>query len=213
MRRVWVNILNEIINAKNTITLSAKLSRTSMVVDTGNYKNIVKRFPHLDTLKSFIERLSDAGCVIDIIHNQLDGDALTEEYIYIIKKPNELMAETQSKFLYELDKIEPECIDYEYTGNLIPKETSGIVQKLIIHTDNNMFTVDISGINSQSFGVINIRKDIKHGICVPESITLLYDRYSKDTDILIKHELEKQKYKLELIEKILVLIKLYRPYM
>lgn len=213
MRRVWVNVLNKIINAKDTITLSAKLSRTSMVIDIGNYKNVIKRFPHLDTLKSFIERLSDAGCVIDEIHNNLEGNALTEEYIYLIKKPNELMAEAQSKFLYELDKIEPECIDYEYTGNLIPKEISGIVQKLIMHTENRIFTVDISGINSQNFGVINIRKDIKHSLCVPESITLLYDRYSKDTDVLIKHELEKQKYKLELIEKILVLIKLYRPYM
>lgn len=82
-----------------------------------------------------------------------------------------------------------------------------------MHTENRMFTVDISGINSQNFGVINIRKDIKHGLCVPESITLLYDRYSKDTDVLIKHELEKQKYKPELIKKILILIKLYRPYM
>lgn len=213
MRRVWVNILNEIMNANETVTLSAKLSRNSMVVDVGDYKKVIKRFPHLDTLKTFIEKLSDAGCVIDEIHNQLEGNALIEEYIYIIKKPSELMAKTQSTFLYELDKIEPECIDYEYTGNLIPKEISGIVQKLIIHTKNRIFTVNISGINSESFGVINIRKDIKHGLCVPESITLLYDRYSKDTDVLIKHELEKQKYKPELIEKILVLIKLYRPYM
>ena len=213
MRRVWVNVLNEIINANDTVTLSVKLSRTSMVIDIGNYKNIIKKFPHLDTLKSFIKRLSDAGCVIDEIHNNLESNALTEEYIYIIKKPSELMAEAQSKFLYELDNIEPECIDYEYTGNLIPKEISGIAQKLIMHTENHMFTVDISGINSQNFGVINICKDIKYDFCVPENITLLYDRYSKDTDVLIKHELEKQKYKPELIEKILILTKLYRPYM
>ena len=212
MRRVWVNILNEIINAKDTITLSAKLSRASMVIDIGNYKHIVKRFPHLDTLKSFIERLSDAGCVINTIHNQLDGNALTEEYIYIIKKPNELIAETQSKFLYELDKIEPECIDYEYTGNLIPKEISGIVQKLIIHTDNNIFTVDVTSINANNLGIINIHKKHKKEFYVIETIDLLYERYTKDTDA-IKHELEKQGYKPEIIKKILTLLKLYRPYM
>ena len=103
MRRVWVNVLNEIINANDTVTLSVKLSRTSMVIDIGDYKNVIRRFPHLDTLKSFIERLSDAGCVINEIHNNLEGNALTEEYIYLIKKPNELMAEAQSTFLYELE--------------------------------------------------------------------------------------------------------------
>ena len=212
MRRVWVNILNEIINAKDTITLSAKLSRTSMVIDTGDYKNVIKRFPHLDTLKSFIERLSDAGCVIDTIHNQLDGNTLIEEYIYIIKKPNELMAKTQSKFLYELDKIEQECIDYEYTGNLIPKEISGIVQKFIMHTNDNVFTVDVTSINANNLGIVNIHKKHKTKLYVTETIDLLYERYSTDTDML-KHELEGHKYEPELTKTILTLLKLYRPYM
>lgn len=44
MRRVWVNVLNEIINANDTVTLSVKLSRTSMVIDIGNYKNVIKSF-------------------------------------------------------------------------------------------------------------------------------------------------------------------------
>ena len=212
MRKVWIRILNEIINANNEITLNVKLSRTNMVIDINDYNTIIKQFPHFDTLKAFIDRLSNAGCTINEIENHLDGNTLTEEYIYIIKKPNELMAETRSRFLYELDKIELECINDEYTGNLIPQQISGIVQKLIIHTDNNIFTVDITSINSNNLGIINIHKKHKSEFYVTETIDLLYERYSNDNDLL-KHELEKNKYASELIKKILTILKLYRPYL
>lgn len=211
MKNVWIRILNEIINANNEITLNVKLSRTNIIIDINDYNTIIKRFPHLDTLKAFIDRLSNAGCTINEIENRLNNDTLTEEYIYIIKKPNELMAETRSKFLYELDKIELECIDDEYTGNLIPKQISGIIQKLIIHTNDNIFTIDITSINSNNLGIINIHKKHKSEFYVTETIDLLYERYSNNSDLL-KHELKKNKYEPELIKKILTLLKVYRPY-
>ena len=66
MRRIWIEILNEVIAAKDTITLSLKLSRNSITITIGSYKKTIKRYPHLNTIENLIHRLSDAGCTINI---------------------------------------------------------------------------------------------------------------------------------------------------
>lgn len=110
-----------------------KLSRRDIIIEIGNYKKIIRKFPHLATIEKLIERLREAGCVVDEIAETLDGTSLTEKYTYIIRKPNSLTAKTQSTFLYDLnDGIEMEYIDGEYTGNVIPKQTGCILQNLVV---------------------------------------------------------------------------------
>ena len=45
MKRIWIEILNEVIAAKDTITLSLKVSRNSIIITIGSYKKTIKKIP------------------------------------------------------------------------------------------------------------------------------------------------------------------------
>lgn len=194
MRRIWIEILNEIITAKDTITLSLKLSRNSITITIGTYKKVIRKYPHLNTIENLINRLSEAGCTITTIHNQLNTDSLTEEWIYIIDKPIELIAYTQSKFLYNLNNgVEVEYTDGKYTGNIIPKQTGGITQQIVIENDEHIVRIDINSIDGQFVGVITIREILKNSISAPRIIDLIYKRNSVNID-KFRYELKSNGY-------------------
>ena len=213
MRRVWIEILNELVSAKNQVTLNLKLSRTNIVITIGTYKKIIKKYPHLNTIENIIHRLSNAGCTITTIHNQLSNDTLTDEWIYIIDKPIGLIADTQSKFLYDLDNgVEVEYIDYEYTGNIIPKQTSCIVQQIVIDNDEHIIRIDINSIDGQFVGVINIRETLKNSTSAPRIINLIYERCSTDMN-KFEYELKHNGYNADETNTILTLLRLYTYYL
>lgn len=86
MKRIWIEILNEIVSATGNVTLTLKLSRHNIIATIGSYKKIIRRFPHLKTIEKLIDRLKEAGCIVDQIQEMLDSTTLTEQWTYIIKK-------------------------------------------------------------------------------------------------------------------------------
>lgn len=213
MKKVWIKILNEIVSAKDNVALTLKLSRHNIIVTVGDYKEIIRRFPHLKTIEKLIDRLKEAGCIVDQIQEMLDSTILTEQWTYIIKKPETLNAATHSTFLYTLNSIEVECIDYTYTGNLIPKETEGIVQRLVINTDNNTFKIDINSIGGQPAGLISVYKAPNDPFSRTEYVTTAYERFAINMQD-IEYTLAKESNFLA-TEKdtILALIDLYTKYL
>ena len=213
MKKVWIEILNEIISATGNVTLTLKLSRHNIIVTIGSYKKIIRRFPHLKTIEKLIDRLKEAGCIVDQIQEMLDSTTLTEQWTYIIKKPETLNAAIHSTFLYKLNNIEIECIDYTYTENLIPKETEGIVQRLVINTDNNTFKIDINSIGGQPAGLISVYKAPNDPFSRTEYVTTAYERFAINMQD-IEYALAKESDFLA-TEKdtILALINLYTKYL
>lgn len=213
MRRIWIEILNEVIAAKDTITLSLKLSRNSITITIGNYKKTIKKYPHLNTIENLIHRLSDAGCTINTIYNQSDTDNSTEEWIYIINKPVGLTAYAKSTFLYNLDNgVEVEYINGEYTGNIIPKQTGGITQQVVIENDEHIVRIDINSIDDQFVGVITIREILKNSISAPRIIDLIYKRNSVNID-KFRYEIKSNDYTTDETNKMLTLLRLYTYYL
>lgn len=213
MKQIWIEILNEIISAKGQVTLNLKLSRTNIVITIGGYKKIIRKFPHLNTLTKLIDRLKEAGCIIDETYEQLDGTALTEEWIYIIKKPETLNAGTQSTFVYKLTDIEAECIDYTYTGNLIPKETGGIVQRLVINTGDNTLKIDINSIGGQPTGLISVYKAPNDPFSRTEYVTTAYERFAINMQDIEYALVKESNFSTNEISMILTLIELYTKYL
>jgi hypothetical protein len=213
MKKVWIEILNEIISAKDNVALTLKLSRHNIIVTVGDYKKIIRRFPHLKTIEKLIDRLKEAGCIVDQIQEMLDSTTLTEQWTYIIKKPETLNAATQSTFLYALNDIEAECIDYTYTGNLIPKETGGIVQRLVINTDNNTFKIDINSIGGQPAGLISVYKAPNDPFSRTEYVTTAYERFAINMQDIEYALAKESNFSTNEISTILALIDLYTKYL
>lgn len=217
MKKVCIEILNEIVNAKNQITLTLKLSTDNILITIGDYKHIIKRYPHLKNIQQMINDLRDANCMVDEIQELLNSTVLIEQWTYIIKKPKNLTAKTQSTVLYTLNSIEAEYIDYTYTGNLIPTQTGGIIQRLVIDTDENNFKIDINSISGQVMGLINIYQIPKDKAVKPEDIkpiyiTIMYERHTVDIEE-IEYKLKDEGYNYSEIDSILKLIELYLEYL
>lgn len=213
MKKIWIEILNEIVSAKDNVTLTLKLSRHNIIVTIGGYKKIIRRFPHLKTIEKLIDRLKEAGCIVDQIQEMLDSTTLTEQWTYIIKKPETLNAATHSTFLYTLNDIEAECIDYTYTGNLIPKETGGIVQRLVINTDNNTFKIDINSIGGQPAGLISVYKASNDPFSRTEYVTTAYERFAINMQDIEYALAKESNFSTNEINTILALIDLYTKYL
>lgn len=213
MRRVWIEILNEIVSTKDQVTLTLKLSRRDIIVEIGNYKKIIRKFPHLATIEKLIERLRDAGCVVDKIAETLDGTSLTEKLTYIIKKPNNLTANTQSTFLYDLNKgIEMEYIDGEYTGDVIPKQTGCILQRLIINTNDSSYKIDIQSVDGQYYGLITIYGKLKDEDAIANIVTITYNRCSSNLN-KIEYEIVDKGLSQETADVMMPVLKLYLKYL
>lgn len=214
MRRIWIEILNEIVSAKNEITMVLKLSRRDIIIEIGNYKKIIRKFPHLATIEKLIERLRDAGYVVDEITETLDGTRLTEKYTYIIRKPNSLTAKTQSTFLYDLNNgIEMEYIDGEYTGNVIPKQTGCILQKLVV--DNSKYTVkvDINSIENQRYALLTISATLKEKEDAVNNIAnIVYDSFNSNLNVIEYAIIDKGLSK-ETADVVMPLLELYLKYL
>lgn len=214
MRRIWIEILNEIVNAKNEITMVLKLSRRDIIVEIGNYKKIIRKFPHLATIEKLIERLRDAGCVVDEIAETLDGTSLTEKYTYIIRKPNSLTAKTKSTFLYDLnDGIEMEYIDGEYTGNVIPKQTGCIIQKLVVDSGEYTINIDINSIDDQHYTLITLRVRLKEKENAINNLTnIVYDSFNSNLNV-IEYAIIDNGFSQEIADTAMPLLKLYLKYL
>ena len=213
MRRILIEILNEIISAKDQITMVLSLSRRNIIIEIGNYKKIIRKFPHLTAIEKLIERLREVGCVVDEIAETLDGTSLTEKYTYIIRKPNSLTAKTQSTFLYDLnDGIEMEYIDGEYTGNVIPKQTGCILQKLVVDSDEYTVKIDINGVDDQHYTLITIRVALKEKENAINNITnIVYDYLCSNMNE-IEYAIIKKGFSKETADAIMPLLKLYLKY-
>lgn len=213
MRRILIEILNEIISAKDQITMVLSLSRRNIIIEIGNYKKIIRKFPHLTAIEKLIERLREVGCVVDEIAETLDGTSLTEKYTYIIRKPNSLTAKTQSTFLYDLnDGIEMEYIDGEYTGNVIPKQTGCILQKLVVDSDEYTVKIDINGVDDQHYTLITIRVALKEKENDINNITnIVYDYLCSNMNE-IEYAIIKKGFSKETADAIMPLLKLYLKY-
>ena len=214
MRRICIEILNEIISAKDQITMVLKLSRRNIIIEIGNYKKIIRKFPHLAIIEKLIERLREAGCVVDEIAETLDGTSLTEKYTYIIRKPNSLTAKTQSTFLYDLnDGIEMEYIDGEYTGNVIPKQTGCILQKLVVDSDEYTVNIDINGVDDQHYTLITIRVTLKEKENAINNLTnIVYDYFCSNMNE-IEYAIIDEGFSQETADAIMPLLKLYLKYL
>lgn len=214
MRRIWIEILNEIVSTKNEITMVLKLSRRDIIVEIGNYKKIIRKFPHLATIEKLIERLREAGCVIDEIAETLDGTSLTEKYTYIIRKPNSLTAKTQSTFLYDLNNgIEMEYIDGEYTGNVIPKQTGCILQKLVVDSGEYTVNIDINSIDDQHYTLITLRVRLKEKENAINNLTnIVYDYFCSNMNE-IEYAIIDEGFSQETADAVMPLLKLYLKYL
>lgn len=214
MRRIWIEILNEIVSAKDQITMVLKLSRRNIIIEIGNYKKIIRKFPHLATIEKLIERLREAGCVVDEIAETLDGTSLTEKYTYIIRKPNSLTAGTQSTFLYDLnDGIEMEYIDGEYTGNVIPKQTGCILQKLVVDSGEYTINIDINSIDDQHYTLITLRVRLKEKENAINNLTnIVYDYFCSNMNE-IEYAIIDEGFSQETADAIMPLLKLYLKYL
>lgn len=212
MRRIWIEILNEIISAKNKITMVLKLSRRDIIVEIGNYKKIIRKFPHLATIEKLIERLREAGCVVDEIAETLDGTSLTEKYTYIIRKPNSLTAKTKSTFLYDLNNgIEMEYIDGEYTGNIIPKQTGCILQKLVVDSGEYTINIDINSIDDQHYTLITLRVRLKEN-AINNLTNIVYDCFCSNMNE-IEYAIIDEGFSQETADAVMPLLKLYLKYL
>lgn len=214
MRRIWIEILNEIVSAKDQITMVLKLSRRNIIIEIGNYKKIIRKFPHLATIEKLIERLREAGCVVDEIAETLDGTSLTEKYTYIIRKPNSLTAKTQSTFLYDLnDGIEMEYIDGEYTGNVIPKQTGCILQKLVVDSGEYTVNIDINSIDDQHYTLITLRIRLKEKENAINNLTnIVYDYFCSNMNE-IEYAIIDEGFSQETANAVMPLLKLYLKYL
>lgn len=214
MRRIWIEILNEIVSAKDQITMVLKLSRRDIIVEIGNYKKIIRKFPHLETIEKLIEKLRDAGCVVDEITETLDGTSLTEKYTYIIRKPNSLTAKTHSTFLYDLNNgIEMEYIDGEYTGDVIPKQTGCILQKLVVDNGNYSIKANINSIENQRYALLTISATLKEKEDAINNIAnVVYDSFNSNLNV-IEYAIIDNGFSQEIADAVMPLLKLYLKYL
>lgn len=215
MKRIWIEILNKIVNAKDQITITLKLSKRDIIIEIGNYKKIIRKFPHLTTIEKLIDKLKDAGCTINEIYETLDDINVTEKWTYIIKKSNNLTAGTQSTFLYNLNTgIEMEYIDYKYTGNVIPKQTDCILQRLIIDNDDTKYTykVDINSIENQQYGLLTFYVTLKKEGAITNTANIVYDKYQSNLNI-IKYAIINKGLSQETADTVMPLLKLYLKYL
>lgn len=215
MRRIWIEILNKIVNAKDQITITLKLSKRDIIIEIGNYKKIIRKFPHLTTIEKLIDKLKDAGCTINEIYETLNDINVTEKWTYIIKKSNNLTAGTQSTFLYNLNTgIEMEYIDCKYTGNVIPKQTGCILQRLVIDNDDAKYTykVDINSIENQQYGLLTFYVTLKKEGAITNTANLVYDKYQSNLNI-IKYAIINKGLSQETADTVMPLLKLYLKYL
>lgn len=124
-----------------------------------------------------------------------------------------MTAYAKSTFLYNLDNgVEVEYTDGKYTGNIIPKQTGGIIQQVVIENDEHIVRIDINSIDGQFVGVITIREILKNSISAPRIIDLIYKRNSVNID-KFKYELKSNGYTTDETNKILTLLRLYTYYL
>lgn len=164
---------------------------------------------HLLTIKQ-----TEAGCVVDEIAETLDGTSLTEKYTYIIRKPNSLTAKTQSTFLYDLnDGIEMEYIDGEYTGNVIPKQTGCILQKLVVDSGEYTVNIDINSIDDQHYTLITLRVRLKEKEnTINNLMNIVYDYFCSNMNE-IEYAIIDEGFSQETADAIMPLLKLYLKYL
>lgn len=96
---------------------------------------------------------------------------------------------------------------------MIPQETGGIIQRLVINTNDNTFKIDINSIGGQPVGLISVYKAPNDPFSRTEYITTIYERFSINMQD-IEYALTKEgNSSITKINTILTLIELYTKYL
>lgn len=202
MNRTWLNVINEIIGSKNdniAVEVGTSESGKTIGITVGDYKRYLKAFPHADSISRLVKNLTD------IMRYDLHTIQEDNKTIYIINKDGDVNIGCDGDFLYKAEDIEPECIDYEFTGNVDLKKASASLQDIGFKVDNTEVELHLTTVSVRHLTMIEL-------IINDELLVIPIKEYSEIDDIAGKLQgvIDVDD---DVVDKIIKLLKLYILYM